>query len=212
MTVLPASAQQADAVAVAAENGVGENGVGENSAGENVAAEQSAQTQTPSTETLYAEERAYCLQRFEDGSGAYQQCFRLKTNVSLSRAELDKLMAELKAAQDALDLISDQNSELKDDLQEQVNILQDQAAAMESLQGEAEKMRENFRLYRWQNRMKIIVPVVLGGVAASYGEDQDRAVNFMAGVGAGFTLEYFGIGLSPYAGELAYNLSVKLGF
>merc|ERR1712000_344778 len=156
--------------------------MGENSAGENVAAEQSAQTQTPSTETLYAEERAYCLQRFEDGSGAYQQCFRLKTNVSLSRAELDKLMAELKAAQDALDLISDQNSEL-----------QDQAAAMESLQGEAEKMRENFRLYRWQNRMKIIVPMVLGGVAASYGEDQDRAVNFMAGVGAGFTLEYFGI-------------------
>ena len=62
MTALPASAQQADAVAVSAENGVGENG-----AGENVAAEQSAQTQTPATETLYAEERAYCLQRFEDG-------------------------------------------------------------------------------------------------------------------------------------------------
>ena len=161
---------------------------------------------------LYPQERAYCLSLFADGSDAYRLCYRLKTSVHLSKAERDQLQAELEEARNRLDNISDENADLKAKLNTKIADLEAKTETIEGMKKQVEEVRANFSLYRWQNRMKVVVPVVLGGLAAGYSKDEDRAVNFMAGVGVGFTMEYFGIGLSPYAGKLAYNLSLELGF
>jgi hypothetical protein len=65
-----------------------------------------------------------------------------------------------------------------------------------------------FNEYKWQVRMRWVLPILIGGLAQELGAAdnlEDRALWFSAGMGVGFAAESSGIGVSKWAGSMVFE-------
>ena len=150
---------------------------------------------------------------FALGSKAFDVCITMVSSSYIPKAEVDALVLQLDSAQQELSLLEKENSGLAGTINERIMDLGEKTEELDAANLKLKDIQADFGLYRWQNRMKVIVPMMLGSIAALEGDGVDeQAVYFFAGAGFGFTIEYLDIGLSKYAGELAYRLTLKKAF
>ncbi len=150
-----------------------------------------------------------CHKHFKPASKAFRLCLDAFSFTYISNGVLEGLRVQLQ------EIVSiSKNNEIKASEQEELknsalDKLEVTTVTLASLRAELKKIEGNFDEYRWQTRMKTVVPILLGVYAANNSgasiDDQKLWVHFFSGVGLGFTADYAGLPVSDWLGTAIYN-------
>jgi len=150
-----------------------------------------------------------CHKHFKPASKAFRLCLDAFSFTYVSNEVLESLRIQL---QEIVNISKDseinasKQEELKDSALDKLEIT---TATLANLKVELKKIEGNFDEYRWQTRMKTVVPILFGMYVANNSgasiDDQKLWVNFFSGVGLGFTADYAGLPVSDWLGTAIYN-------